>query len=303
MTMTLPKLRVSNPIRYESLFVFPLFSKANEEIKYRLADQALADRSLLIEEVNESGSVPELLVENKGDLRVLFLEGEELVGAKQNRILNTSVLVAANSKIKIPVSCVEQGRWRHTTRFFGSSGSHPPSKLRRALKSSVSRSVKEKETHDADQGEVWREVACMFESHSVDSSTSAMSDAFDTYEERIATYRNHLKYVNGATGVAVAVGRKVLAIDVFDKPSTCENVWDRLLSGVVFDAIEVAATDQQPSVADVEQLITDVGNLPWEQAPAVGEGAEYRSVTKRGDHGSALALRQTVIHGSVVAAA
>jgi len=55
------------------------------------------------------GSVPDLLVDNRGDVRVLFLEGEELIGAKQNRILNTSVLVPAHSKIKIPVSCVEPG--------------------------------------------------------------------------------------------------------------------------------------------------------------------------------------------------
>jgi transposase len=44
-----------------------------------------------VQEVSEGGSVPDLLVENSGDTRVLFLEGEELVGAKQNRILNTSV--------------------------------------------------------------------------------------------------------------------------------------------------------------------------------------------------------------------
>ena len=59
----------------------------------------------------KGGSVPDLLVENRGDVRVLFLEGEELIGAKQNRILNTSVLVAAHTKVKIPVSCVERGRW------------------------------------------------------------------------------------------------------------------------------------------------------------------------------------------------
>lgn len=303
MNMTLPNLRVGDPIRHESLSVFPLFSETNEKIEYQLADLALAEQSLLIEEIDEDGSVPELLVENKGDQRVLFLEGEELVGAKQNRILNTSVLVAAHSKVKIPVSCVEQGRWRHSTRFFGSSGSHSSSKLRRVLKSSVSESVKEKQSHRSDQGGVWKEVACMHACHDVASGTSAMSDAFEAYEETIATFRDNLKYVDGATGVAVAVGKKVVAIDVFDKSSTCEKVWERLLSGVVFDALEAAKTDQQPSVKDVEQLIANVGDLPWEQTPAVGEGEEYRSVSKRGDHGSALAFQQTVVHGSVVAAA
>ena len=74
-----------------------------------------------LEEVSEGGSVPQLLVENRGNNRVLFLEGEELVGAKQNRILNTSILVPAKSKIKVPVSCVEQGRWRYTSKHFASA--------------------------------------------------------------------------------------------------------------------------------------------------------------------------------------
>ena len=119
MSVVLPKLRVGDPVRHEALAVFPLFAEANGHVEYRLSDEALADEQILVEEVSEGGSVPDLLVENKGDQRVLFLEGEELVGAKQNRILNTSVLVAAHSKIKIPVSCVEQGRWGYSTRHFG----------------------------------------------------------------------------------------------------------------------------------------------------------------------------------------
>lgn len=302
MSIALPKLRVGDAVRHEALSVFPLFSTTNGEVNYRLSDAAMADESLLVEEVSEGGSVPDLLVENKGDLRVLFLEGEELVGAKQNRILNTSVLVAAHTKIKIPVSCVEQGRWGYKSHYFGSSGSHSPSKLRRALKASVSRSVKQKRGHTSDQGEVWKEVACLHATHGIKSGTSAMSDAFDNYEDRIGAYREKLKYVDGATGVAVAIGEKVVAIDVFDKPSTCQKVWDRLLSGVVFDALETGDTDQHASVTDVEQLVAAAGDLPWEQAEAVGEGEEYRAESKRGDHASALAFEDTVVHGSVIAA-
>jgi hypothetical protein len=61
--------------------------------------------------------VPDLAVESKGNVRLLFIEGEELVGAKQNRILNTSVLIAAHTKPKIPVSCVEQGRCGYPVHF------------------------------------------------------------------------------------------------------------------------------------------------------------------------------------------
>jgi hypothetical protein len=302
MSIALPKLRVGDPVRHEALCVFPLFSEQHGEIEYHLSDEALADKSLLIEETSEGGSVPVLLVENKGDVRVLFLEGEELVGAKQNRILNTSVLVAAHTKIKIPVSCVERGRWGYRSRHFGSSGSHSPSKLRRALKASVSRSVKEERGYTSDQGAVWNEVDCLHATHGGESGTAAMSDAFDTHQDRIAPFRENLKYVDGAMGMAVAIGEKIVALDLFDKPSTCQKVWDRMLSGVVFDALEAGETDQAPSVADVEQLLGTANDLPWEQTKAVGEGEDYRAESKQGDHASALAFEDTVVHGSVIAA-
>jgi hypothetical protein len=245
--------------------------------------------------------VPELLVDNQDDRRVLFLDGEELIGAKQNRVLNASVLVAAHSKVKLPVSCVEEGRWRMQSKYFRSSGSHTPSKLRRAMMASVSKSVKEAKGHFSDQSEVWEEVAHLHAAHGVESTTDAMSDAFQYHAASIDAYRANLKYVPGACGVAVAVEDRVVCLDLFDKPATCQKVWDRMLSGVVFDALEAGPSTKQASVEDVQQLIDVTGVLTWEPSDAVGEGDEYRAESDRGDHATALALQQTVVHGCLLA--
>ncbi|MFV1965666.1 MAG: ARPP-1 family domain-containing protein [Pirellulaceae bacterium] len=82
MIVALPKLRVGNPVRHEALSVFPLFTETSGSVEYRLCAEAVAEESVVVEEVNEGGSVPDLLVDNQGDVRVLFLEGEELVGAE-----------------------------------------------------------------------------------------------------------------------------------------------------------------------------------------------------------------------------
>ena len=81
MSVALPKCRIGDPLRHEALSVFPLFAQPNENVEYRLFDEALADDSILVEEVSDAGSVPVLEVDNKGDQRVLFLEGEALVPA------------------------------------------------------------------------------------------------------------------------------------------------------------------------------------------------------------------------------
>jgi hypothetical protein len=49
------------------------------------------------------------------------LDSEELVGAKQNRVLNLSILVPAHSTTVVPVSCVEAGRCQHRSQGFASA--------------------------------------------------------------------------------------------------------------------------------------------------------------------------------------
>jgi hypothetical protein len=300
---TLPEVRVGDPIRHEALTVFPLFSPQQEEtIEYLLSDEAIGTGSVTVEEVNEGGSVPNLLVSNEGDCRVLFLEGEELKGAKQNRVLNTSVLVAAHSKTPIPVSCVERGRWRYLSKHFSSGGSHSSPKLRSQIKGACDRSLKAGGGHVSDQGAVWAEVGRQMGALGATSETAAMADTYDRHQDRLGEFREKLKYVEGASGLAVAVGPQVVAVDVFDRPSTCRKVWDRLLSGVVMDALEAGQPENFAGPADVAGLLARLRAAAWEPAPAVGEGQEYRSDAVPSAHASTLALGESVIHGSVVVA-
>lgn len=254
---------------------------------------------MTVEEVSIGGSVPDLLVENKGDERVLFLEGEELVGAKQNRILNTSVLIAAHGKTKIPVSCVEQGRWSYRSRRFDHGGRHSSSKLRRVLKKTVNASLRAKRGHRTNQGEVWDEVSRQQAALGASSETHAMSDTFRANEDRVAEFRERLQYIDGASGLAVAIGSKVVALDLFDKAVTCQKVWQRLLSGYVLDALEKDVEAGQPKAADVERLLETAGAMPWDKADSVGEGEDYRASLGEDLHASALTLGSAPVHVSV----
>ena len=129
-----------------------------------------------------------------------------------------------------------------------------------------------------------------------------MSDTFDNYKEQVAEFREKLRYVDGASGMAVAIGKKIVAVDLFDKPSTCGKVWDRLMSGYVLDALEPQADEGQAEAADVEQLLGTANGLPWEKAEPVGEGEEYRAQQGEEVHASALAFHDAPVHVSVVVA-
>ena len=67
---------------------------------------------VVVKEVSEGGSVPRLNLANLSNSYVLVNDGTQLVGAKQNRIVNATILIAPGTEVAMPVSCVEAGRWR-----------------------------------------------------------------------------------------------------------------------------------------------------------------------------------------------
>ena len=270
---------------------------------YLLSDEAIQAGTVTIQEVSEGGSVPNLLVENSGEIRVLFLEGEELVGAKQNRILNTSVLLPARSTTKIPVSCVERGRWSYKSRQFGSGGRHSPSKLRHALKRSVGESLARGTGHRSDQGKVWEEVDKQQTQLGVSSKTGAMADSFEAHQQQIDRYSEQFQYPEGVAGLAVAVGDKIVAVDLFDNPVTCRKVWKRLLSGFILDAVGLNAGTEQVTQPAVEDVLTALRNSSWKKVEPVGDGEEYRVRSEDGTQASALAFGDSLVHGSVLTGA
>jgi hypothetical protein len=297
---TVPEIHIGESLHHESLTVFPLFAESAGQVDYLLSDEAIAAGTVTVQEVSEGGSVPDLLVENGGDLRVLFLEGEQLVGAKQNRILNTSVLLPARSKIKIPVSCVEKGRWAYKSRLFGSSGTHSSSKLRHALKKSVSESLSFGSGHRSDQGQVWEEVDKQQASLGVSSQTAALEDSFALHKPRIDQVTEEFSYPEGAVGLAVALGDTIVAVDLFDKPATCNKVWRRLLSGFILESVEPTTGTGQVDQPAVEAMLATLRNSSWEQVSPVGDGEEYRVKSEDGTQASALAFSDSLVHGSLL---
>jgi hypothetical protein len=297
-----PETRIGTPIQHESLTVYPLFTETSASVQYLLGDEAIASGNVTVNEMNEGGSVPELLVDNQADAFVLFLEGEELKGAKQNRVLNTTVLLAAKSKTKIPVSCVEQGRWRYISRYFASAGRHSSPKLRKILKMSVSASAAAGSGHVSDQGEVWKEVGRQSRFFKTPSPTGAMGDTYEAQMPKLNDFRERLKYVEGAAGLAVAVGGKVVSIDVFDKPATCQKVWDRLLTGMVMDSLETPAAADQIDGDLVQQQLAALRQAAWQSSPPVGVGEEFRAELDKDRHASALTCEGNMVHGSLVCA-
>ena len=116
------------PLVHGALTVIPLLTPSSQEVDWVTLEEAGDD--VVVTEAAGGASVPTLQVNNAGDRPLLLLDGEELIGAKQNRVLNTTVLVGAHSTVTIPVSCVEAGRWAYRTARFAAGGTSLCASLR-----------------------------------------------------------------------------------------------------------------------------------------------------------------------------
>ena len=150
MRVEVPDVRVGEPMRCGGLALFPLFAglpAGDGTVNYVLAHEAMAEKRSLCRRCPEEGEVPFLLVDNRGEQPVLFVEGEEVCGGRQNRVLCGSILAAGRSQTRIPVVCTQHKRWESDDRQFA-AGSHCPPSLRHVLK----------DGHRPDQSRIWTAI-------------------------------------------------------------------------------------------------------------------------------------------------
>jgi hypothetical protein len=276
-------IQLGDAVEHRGIVVAPLFPRRDPVAEYITLDEALA-RGLRVTEVDDAGTVPELVVENPLDERVLMYDGEELVGAKQNRILNVSVLVEAKSTLRIPVSCVEQGRWTRSSMDFlpGSHVSHAHLRRRKAEAQAAQPLAR-----GVAQSEVWGEIHETALRMSVHSPTGASADLYRARERDLRVLEDRFSVQPGQCGALFGLGDE-MCIDVVSRPDAFVRLWPKLRAGYLLDALE--HLDGEPtSFAALPTFLGLVDSAEAARQPSVGLGDDVRL---RGEHvvGSGLEL-------------
>ena len=295
----LQEVQVGEQRRHSNMHVYPLRVSNGHKPGYLTLDEALASKEFEVGEVNEGGSVPELQAKNRTKRPVLLILGEELVGAKQNRTLNTSLLVPAETDLEIPVSCVEQGRWRYRSRRFG-SGSSGHSTLRFMKQRSTSDSLREGRGYKADQGEVWGEVSRAMHAHDAYSETSSMADMYEQREQDLQAYAELVGELGKAEGVLVAIDGRIVGADLFDTAETIERLWPKLVKSYALDALETARQNHEeaPAKEVINSFLGAAQTAKQETYDSVGLGRDVR-LSGQNLIGSGLVWDEQVVHVSL----
>ena len=278
------------------LAVFPLIAKTNGGPWYVTLTEAIAAGQARITEVDEGGSIPNLSVVNKGDTRLLILDGEELRGAKQNRVLNTTILVGKHSSLVVPVSCTEHGRWRYDMPAFEADEFVADRGVRAELRRSVSASVKAGVGHRSDQGGVWNEVEMLHAKQGTHSPTGAQRDAYQAKKPDLDKLLAAFPLVEGQQGMLVVHGNEVVGLDLVSIPEKYARLHDKLLRSYVFEALASdRKADDDPALG--RAFLERIAALQAESFKSPGLGWDLR-FEGSGVLGSLLTYRGRLIHAA-----
>lgn len=250
--------RLGEPIHHRNLTVYPLLNGSRRSLaQYDLISEALDAGTAEIEEASKAGRVHEVTVRNHGSKPVLIPEGQILVGAKQNRIINISVMIGAKQTTPIPVSCVERRRWQYSSdKFNHDCCAHPH--LRHVKLKSVHRFRRQTGEARSDQAEVWEEVAHQLSEAHIHSQTESITDHYKTYEDSIREFNRHFKLPKRCYGVVVCTGQQVLAMDCFDSDATFTRCWEKLFQSYMIQALSQPVQLEKTPVPVAEEFLRKV---------------------------------------------
>jgi len=240
-------LRLGDPDVHGPLAVFPIFGPAPRAGYVSFAQGRAA--GAVIKELEQHAEVNDLLVLNPTDHAILLYEGEEVLGAQQNRTFDVSVLVAAHSQLQVPVSCVEAGRWdggRHDESFSPAPQAAYPS-LRNMKNRAAHASIAAGTGPRAMQGEVWAEVADKSQRMNIASAIGAMHDIYAGRRDRLDECLSAIALHDGQTGALVLIGGQPAVLDHVSRPEVFAALHAPLVQGYALDALEHAALLDAPA--------------------------------------------------------
>ncbi len=278
-------IKVGAKQSHKNMTLFCLLAAHEAETGFVTLDEALEKGSLSITETDEAGNVPELRVANKSHQNVLLLDGEELVGAKQNRVLNVTVLIGPKTETVIPVSCVEQGRWSYRSNEFRSEARAMSPRLKRRKTESVTVNLDMEGSYASDQSMVWDEIDAKYERMAVPASqTGAMADLYESQEDRTKEYVKAFHPVDNQIGIAVFIDGRPAGIEILAKFDAFRKTHGKMVSSYVMDALETAppreTTRREPSKTTAMKTLEAVRGASVQRRKSVALGEDIRLDSK-----------------------
>jgi hypothetical protein len=268
-------LTVGSPDVFGGLAVYPVRGPAPDQPYISFAQGREA--GVALKELEGGASVNDLLIRNPTDYPVLLFEGEEVLGAQQNRTFDVTALIGTHSQHQIPVSCVEAGRWDSSRRSedFAPAPQTAHTNLRRRKAVMVQASLEAGGPARANQTQVWSEVDTTLDQAAANSPTRALDDAFEQHRNRLDRFNDAIRLQDGQSGALVALAGRLVVLDWVSRPEVFASLHSALIHGYALDAIEAEAAEP-PSLEEANGFVSLALGARTGERDGIGLGREIR---------------------------
>ena len=258
---------IGQPTVTGPLALIPIFGPS-PTFMYRSFARAV-DAGAYATELPTGPAVRSVRVENPTSVPALTYTGQEIVGAKQNRIFDATTLVPAGEGVDLPVSCVERGRWA----LFGEAGRFEPGQSVADPALRWSRHANRSGEPALDQLEVWTEVDARLATHQATSPSSSLSAAYEHRRDEISSLVGGLAPLPDQVGVVACVGGAPVAVDLVSRPEVLADLFPALAHGYALQALGARAADADEEAVGI--LVAEAIMAPRYELPTQGLGTAF----------------------------
>ena len=204
---------VSEPVEKNNITAFFLSSIEKNNNKYLSFSEAIAKNQVQISEVNKKGLVTKLSVSNKSSDNIIILNGELIIGTqiRQDRIVDSTVLIPGYATVLINTFCGEQYRWspRLSNKISTSESLY--------FSSGRANNAADINTKLSKQCRIWSEISEKISDFNVKSFTNSVGQIYKKKKVNVEEIVNFFKIPSEAVGVALGINNQLVNIDIFSK--------------------------------------------------------------------------------------
>lgn len=269
---------------YKNIAAVPIKTPINYKFDILTLAKGLELGLVEIKELEHS-TVNTINVVNNAVTPLLLVDGEEIIGGDQNRIVNSTVLVAPQSEMKIPVNCTEHGRWGFKHDFKHSN--YMATSRTRYAKALCSDANEQ-------QRAVWRSIDVLEDSRGFSSPTQAMSESYDNVEKDLSEGIDSFKIIDGQTGVLIIVDGKIKGFEIFFNSEIYAKYHEKILKSYIIDT-EINDSVFSINIDEAKSYIEKAIDSDFKQTKSIGLETPYEFKNEDGI-GKVYAYKDEIIH-------
>ena len=320
---TVVSLELLESQKYRNMEVIPVKVNNNGNNDYLTLKRGIRAGFVEVTEC-EVSTVGAVLARNNADIPLVLIDGDEIVGAKQNRIMNRSLIIPPKTTMHVSVSCTEQGRWHYgrTRRDFVEGIDY----VNRFENLDVSREHfedfddgEERENFECSdfaadfstrsaksdvlfenrdcQSTVWKSISDLEDKTSFKSRTSALNDNYEKHRHMQDEYLRHFKLEFAQSGAIFIINGQIKGFELFYNPIIYQDYHEKIFRSYIMEAITntYSAHSSDVSYYVIEAFLREISSSDFRCSENRGIGKHMNFANKYGT-GSILMDGGNLVH-------